>query len=110
MTDGPLEHNAYAVAAYSAVLLFATTLELAGEMDTQRMMQCARGLELEAPHGRIVIDHDNNHTWMTPRVGVWNGFDEFDVVWESDQVVQPDPWLVSYGGVEEIPQPVSAAG
>jgi len=100
----------YAVAAYSAVLLFATTLELAGEMDTQRMMQCARGLELEAPHGRIVIDLDNNHTWMTPRVGVWNGIDEFDVVWESDQVVQPDPWLVSYGGVEEIPQPVSAAG
>jgi ABC-type branched-subunit amino acid transport system substrate-binding protein len=100
----------YAVSAYSAVRLFAATLGLAGEMDTQRMMQCARGLELEAPHGRIVIDLDNNHTWMTPRVGVWNGVDEFDVVWESDQVVQPDPWLVSYGGVEELPQPASPAG
>ncbi len=52
----------------------------------------------------------NNHTWMTPRVGVWNGVDEFDLVWESDQVVQPDPWLVSYGGVENIPDTVQAAG
>ena len=90
--------------------LFALALERAGEMDTQRMMACARGLEMEAPHGRVVIDADNNHTWMTPRVGVWNGVDEFDLVWESDQVVQPDPWLVSYGGVENIPDTVQAAG
>jgi ABC-type branched-subunit amino acid transport system substrate-binding protein len=100
----------YAASAYSAVRLFALALERAGEMDTQRMMACARGLEMEAPHGRVVIDSDNNHTWMTPRVGVWNGVDEFDLVWESDQVVQPDPWLVSYGGVENVPDTVHAAG
>jgi ABC-type branched-subunit amino acid transport system substrate-binding protein len=94
----------YAASAYSSVRLFASALELAGEMDTQRMMHCARGLELEAPHGRIVVDLDNNHTWMTPRVGIWNGRNAFDVVWESDQVVQPDPWLVSYGGVEDVAQ------
>jgi branched-chain amino acid transport system substrate-binding protein len=99
--DAPVSQ--YAVSAYSAVRLFAVTLERAGEMDTQRMMRCARGLEMEAPHGRIVIDEDNNHTWMTPRVGVWNGTDAFDLVWESEQVVQPDPWLVSYGGVGDLP-------
>jgi branched-chain amino acid transport system substrate-binding protein len=98
----------YAAAAYSAVCLFATTLELAGELDTQRMMECARGLELEAPHGRIVIDLDNNHTWMTPRVGIWNGRDCFDMVWEAEQVVQPDPWLVSYGGCEAPPSSAPA--
>ncbi len=100
----------YAASAYCAVRLFALALECAGEMDTQRMMACARGLEMAAPHGRIVIDSDNNHTWMTPRVGVWNGVDEFDLVWESDEVVQPDPWLVSYGGVENLPDTVQAAG
>lgn len=46
----------YAASAYSAVRLFALALERAGEMDTQRMMACARGLEMEAPHGRVVID------------------------------------------------------
>jgi ABC-type branched-subunit amino acid transport system substrate-binding protein len=99
----------YAASAYSAVRLFAVALERAGEMDTQRMMLCARGLEMEAPHGRIVIDADNNHTWLTPRVGVWNGVDEFDLVWESEQAVKPDPWLVSYGGVEDLPETVQAA-
>ena len=100
----------YAASAYCTVRLFALALQCAGEMDTQRMMACARGLEMAAPHGRIVIDSDNNHTWMTPRVGVWNGVDEFDLVWESDEVVQPDPWLVSYGGVENLPDTVQAAG
>lgn len=100
----------YAASAYSAVRLFALALERAGEMDTQRIMACARGLEMEAPYGRVVIDSDNNHTWMTPRVGVWNGVDEFDLVWESDQAVQPDPWLVSYGGVESVSDTVHAAG
>lgn len=105
--DAPVSQ--YAVSAYSAVRLFGAALELAGEMDTQRMMRCARGLQLEAPHGRIVIDEDNNHTWMTPRVGIWNGADAFDLVWESDQVVQPDPWLVSYGGFGDLPAAGAAA-
>jgi hypothetical protein len=36
--------------------------------------------------------------------------DEFDLVWESEQLVQPDPWLVSYGGVEDLPDAVQASG
>ncbi|MEO8005457.1 MAG: transporter substrate-binding domain-containing protein [Betaproteobacteria bacterium] len=93
----------YAASSYAALRMFAMTLERAGEIDTQRLMSCARGLEMEAPHGRVVIDSDNNHTWLTPRVGVWNGVDEFELVWESGEMVQPDPWLVSYGGVEDVP-------
>ena len=36
----------YAASAYSAVRLFALALERAGEMDTQRMMACARCLPM----------------------------------------------------------------
>ena len=92
----------YAASGYAAVRLFAAALEIAGEMDTQRIAECARGLEMEAPQGRIIIDEDNNHTWLTPRVGVWNGVDAFDVVWTADQPIRPDPWLVGYGGVEDV--------
>jgi ABC-type branched-subunit amino acid transport system substrate-binding protein len=92
----------YAAAAYSAVHLFAIALARAGEMDTQRIMQCVRGLQMEAPQGSIVVDDDNNHTWMTPRVGRWNGRDGFDVVWEAREPAQPDPWLVNYGGVDTL--------
>jgi ABC-type branched-subunit amino acid transport system substrate-binding protein len=99
----------YAGSGYCAARLFAAALERAGEMDTQRMVQCARGLEMDAPQGRIAIDADNNHTWLTPRIGVWNGLDAFDVVWEAEQPVQPDPWLVTYGGLEDLSDVVQAA-
>jgi ABC-type branched-subunit amino acid transport system substrate-binding protein len=98
--DAPVSQ--YAAAAYSAVHLFAAALARAGEMDTQRIMSCARGLQMEAPQGTIAVDNDNNHTWMTPRIGRWNGNDEFDVVWQAQEPAQPDPWLVNYGGVETL--------
>jgi len=34
----------------------------------------------------------------------------FDVVWQGEQAVQPDPWLVSYGGVEDVLDSASTAG
>jgi len=92
----------YAAAAYSAIHLFAAALEKAGDMDTQRIIDCVRGQQMEAPQGLIAVDDDNNHTWMTPRIGRWNGRDEFDVVWEACEPAQPDPWLVNYGGVETL--------
>lgn len=92
----------YAASSYSAIRLFAAALQRAGEMNTERIAQCALELELDAPHGRIALDPNNNHTWQTARVGTWNGRDAFDLVWESTQPVQPDPWLVSYGGAEEL--------
>ncbi len=100
----------YAASGYTAMRLFAAALALAGGMDTQRIMASARGLELEAPHGRVTIDPDNNHAWLTPRVGIWNGADAFDIAWEAAQPVQPDPWLVSYGGVDEIMETMTARG
>ena len=28
-------------------------------------------MESEGPRGRVSIDSDNNHAWLTPRVGRW---------------------------------------
>ena len=96
--DAPVSQ--YAAAAYSAVHLFALALERAGEMDTQRIVACAHGLQMDAPQGRVAIDDDNNHTWMTPRIGRWNGRDAFDIVWQAPDLAQPDPWLVHGHGLE----------
>ena len=98
----------YAESGYCAAHLFAAALERAGDMDTQRLALCARGLEMEAPQGKVTIDTDNNHTWLVPRIGVWNGVDAFDIVWQAEQAVPPDPWLVSYGGVEDVGEPATA--
>ena len=91
-----------AAAAYSVVHLFARALEKSGEMDTQSIIDAMRGVPFEAPQGQMVVDYDNNHTWMTPRIGRWNGRDQFDILWQASEAAQPDPWLVSYGGAETL--------
>lgn len=101
----------YAASAYGAVQLLALALERAGSMEPERLVRCASEISFDGPQGRMSIDGDNNHAWLTPRLGRWNGVDAFDLLWEADEPVQPDPWLVTYGGIENLhdiaPSPAS---
>jgi ABC-type branched-subunit amino acid transport system substrate-binding protein len=83
----------WSAGAYAQVRLFALALERAGTLDTQRLVEAALGLSFEAPEGTIQIDPDNNHTWLTPRIGRLRRDGGFDVVWEAKTAVKPDPYL-----------------
>ena len=65
--DTPI--SMWSAGAYAQVHLFALALQRAGTLDTQRLVEAALGLSFEAPEGAIQIDPDNNHTWLTPRIG-----------------------------------------
>jgi branched-chain amino acid transport system substrate-binding protein len=83
----------WSAGAYAQVKLFAKALEQAGSLDTQRLVDAALGLSLDAPEGPVQIDADNNHVWLTPRIGRVRRDGEFDVVWESKGPIKPDPYL-----------------
>ena len=83
----------WSAGAYAQVKLFAKALAQAGSLDTQRLVEAALGLSLDAPEGPIQIDPDNNHTWLTPRIGRVRGDGGFDVVWQAKAAVKPDPYL-----------------
>ena len=34
-----------------------------------------------------------HHTWLWARIGKANAQGQFDVVWKSDNWIQPDPWV-----------------
>jgi branched-chain amino acid transport system substrate-binding protein len=89
--DKPI--SMWSAGAYAQVGLFALALEKAGTLDTQRLVDAALGLSYEAPEGSIQIDPENNHTWLTPRIGRLNKDGAFDIVWEAKSVVKPDPYL-----------------
>jgi ABC-type branched-subunit amino acid transport system substrate-binding protein len=89
--DRPI--SMWSAGAYAQVHLFALALERAGTLDTQRLVEAALGLSFEAPEGAIQIDPDNNHTWLTPRIGRVRSDGGFDVVWEAKAAVKPDPYL-----------------
>ena len=89
--DRPI--SMWSAGAYAQVRLFAMALERAGTLDTQRLVEAALGLSFEAPEGTIRIDPDNNHTWLTPRIGRLRRDGGFDVIWEAKAAVKPDPYL-----------------
>jgi branched-chain amino acid transport system substrate-binding protein len=41
----------------------------------------------------VQIDPENNHTWLTPRIGRVRGDGGFDVIWQAKAAVKPDPYL-----------------
>jgi len=83
----------WSAGAYAQVKLFERALTQAGSLDTQRLVEAALGLSLDAPEGPIQIDPDNNHAWLTPRIGRVRPDGEFDIVWEGKSPIKPDPYL-----------------
>ena len=80
----------WSAGAYAQVHLFAMALERAGTLDTQRLVDAALGLSFEAPEGSIQIDPENNHTWLTPRIGRPRD-GSFEIVWEAKAAGQAGP-------------------
>ncbi len=63
VTADPIE------AGYDAVYLWAAAVEKAGSVDVDKVKAAAKGLEWDAPEGKIKIDGDNQHIYKTVRIG-----------------------------------------
>lgn len=83
----------WSASAYAQAHLFAMALRIAGTLDTQRLVEAALGLSFEAPEGPILLDPENNHTWLTPRIGRARRDGGFDILWEAKSAIKPDPYL-----------------
>jgi branched-chain amino acid transport system substrate-binding protein len=82
--------------AYFQVMLFAKALIEAEDIHTESLLKVLRGMEVEAPQGRVRIDPDNNHCWVYSRIGRSRADGDFEIVKESKRTVRPDPYLMSY--------------
>jgi len=96
--------TASAEAAYFQVHLYAKALELAGVDEPDAIARHLPGLEFEAPQGRVRIDPDNHHTELWARIGRLNADGKFDVIWQSETRVKPDPYFVTSAHEEWINQ------
>jgi branched-chain amino acid transport system substrate-binding protein len=91
-----------AEAAYFTVLLFARALERAGTLESERLRTEVLGLEISAPQGVVMVDPDNSHTYLWPRIGMTEAGRKFGVVAEFKRAMKPDPYLVNYVGLGRI--------
>lgn len=90
VTSDPIE------AGYFGVYLWKAAVEKAGSFDVDKVKEAAKGLEFNAPGGKVTIDGDNQHVYKTVRIGEVQADGMFKEVWNSGEPVKPDPFLTTY--------------
>lgn len=79
--------------AYVAVYLLARAIRRAGTADIGEVRRAAGGYRFQSPEGPVWIDSENNHCALIPRLAVSNVHGQFDIFWEANAPVKPDPYL-----------------
>lgn len=87
--------TASAEATYCQVHLYAKALELAGSDQPDAIAKHLRGQEFDAPQGKIRIDPHNHHTELWSRIAKIDEKGLFNIIWESEARIRPDPYFVS---------------
>jgi len=87
VTDDPMEP------AWCLVHLWKQAVEKAGSFETAAVRQAFRdGLEFAGPAGPVRLDPKTQHTTKFCRIGRIRPDRQFDMVWESPEPIQPDPY------------------
>ncbi|NRF93168.1 urea ABC transporter substrate-binding protein [Paenibacillus frigoriresistens] len=90
VTDDPIE------AGYTAVYLWAAAVKKAGSFEVEKVKAAAKGIEFNAPEGKVVIDGENQHISKTARIGQITADGQIKEIWNSGQPLKPDPFLKTY--------------
>jgi urea transport system substrate-binding protein len=83
-------------AAYEGPLLWHAAVEKAGSFDTDKVIAASPGIELkDAPEGYVRI-HENHHLWSKTRIGRARDDGQYDVIYETEGLVEPNPFPKGY--------------
>lgn len=87
----------YASTSYTGAYLLKAALEAAGDdFTTSDLVEAFHGQSFNGPAGTLTVQ-ENNHTMLTPRIGQVNSECLFDVLYEAESPIAPDP----YAGAEK---------
>lgn len=76
-------------AAYTSVHLFAKAVEKAGADDSKSVREALGDVTFESPEGMVKFDKETQHLKRTIRIGRIEIDGQFEVVWESDEPINP---------------------
>jgi urea transport system substrate-binding protein len=86
VTDDPIE------ASYFQVYFWKLACEKAGSFDVDKVREAVRGIEFDAPGGKVKVDEKNQHTWKPFRMGEIQDDGQFKILYETKEWVRPDPY------------------
>jgi urea transport system substrate-binding protein len=83
-------------AAYLGPWLWKLTVEKAGSFDIDKIAAASPGVEFKgAPEGYVRI-HENHHLWSKTRVGRARDDGQYDVIYETANLMEPNPFPAGY--------------
>src|SRR6476660_7346021 len=83
-------------AAYLGPWLWKLTVEKAGSFDIDKIAAASPGVEFKgAPEGYVRI-HENHHLWSKTRVGRAKVDGQYELIYETADLVEPDPFPKGY--------------
>jgi len=83
-------------AAYLGPWLWKAAVEKAGSFDIDKIKEASPGIELTtAPEGYVRI-HPNHHLWSKTRIGHAQLDGQYKVVYETKELMEPDPFPKGY--------------
>lgn len=94
VTHHPLE------SAYFQVHLWKLAVEKAGTFEADAVREALRGLEYDAPGGRVKVDPESLNTWFTPRIAQWQPDGQGKIVDAAAAPVRPFPYA-AYGETDD---------
>ena len=84
-------------AAYLGPWLWKLTCEKAGSFDVDKIAVASGGVVFDkAPEGYVRIHDTNHHLWSRTRVGRALVDGQFEVVYETPELIEPNPFPVGY--------------
>jgi urea transport system substrate-binding protein len=81
------------MSTYVCVMLLARAIRRAGSTEVAAVRHAAANLRYDSPQGPVWVDPDNNHCFLTPRLARSVSGYQFELIWEADAPVRPDPYL-----------------
>lgn len=77
-------------ASYVGMQACIKAMNESGSAHPADIVQACRGMKIAAPEADIMIDSENLHTHLRPRIGVVNAQGQFDILEENSGLVQPE--------------------
>lgn len=78
--------------AYNSVYLWKLAAEKARSFDPPKVIAAAAGITMNTPEGEVRVHATNHHVWKKVRVGRARPDGQFDIVWESPNLIEPNPF------------------
>ncbi|WP_198147309.1 urea ABC transporter substrate-binding protein [Gilvimarinus polysaccharolyticus] len=83
-------------AAYLGPWLWKAAVEKAGSFDVDKVRAASPDIELTtAPEGYVKV-HPNHHLWSKTRIGNAKLDGQYEIVYETDELIEPNPFPEGY--------------